>query len=302
MDVFRDLVLALGEENVKKNETLASHTTFRIGGVADYFVTPKDEKGLMAALTIARESETPVYRIGHGSNLLFSDKGYRGMIIKIGKGMDHITWLDETMVKVGAGASLSKFALDVAKKGFEGFEFAAGIPGSVGGAVTMNAGAYGGEIKDSIVSVEVMGNMGDVRELSKEELKLGYRTSVIQLCDHIVTSANFTFQKGKKEEILKKIKELNTKRKDKQPLDRPSAGSTFKRPEGYFAGKLIEDAGLKGYRIGDAMVSDKHSGFIINAGEATAAEVLLLVEYIQKEVFQQFHVNLEPEIRLVGEW
>jgi UDP-N-acetylmuramate dehydrogenase len=195
---------------------------------------------------------------------------------------------------------MSAMAAQLADAGLTGFEFAGGIPGTLGGGITMNAGAYGGEIKDCIESAVIMTEQGEIRELTKEELQLGYRSSVIQKENYIVLEGTFLFHEGKKEEIQAAMRELNQKRRDKQPLEFPSAGSTFKRPEGYFAGKLIQDAGLRGYRVGDAQVAEKHCGFVINRGQATAAEVERLIQDVQEKVQEKFGVRLEPEVRIVG--
>ena len=205
-------------------------------------------------------------------------------------------------VKSGAGAMLAKLAKEVSAAGYTGFEFATGIPGTLGGAVAMNAGAYGGEMKQIIRSARIVDPSGDIRELALDELELGYRKSRIQAEHLIVLSVSMEFQKGDVQAILQKVDELSQQRKEKQPLEYPSAGSTFKRPEGYFAGKLIQDAGLKGYRIGDAMVSDKHSGFVVNVGEATAVQVRQLMHDVDEKVYEQFHVHLEPEVRCIGEF
>ncbi len=300
-DIFWGLIASLGERNIIKNEPLFRHTSFRIGGPADYYVTPRDEKGLRDVLSVAHEWETPVYVIGNGSNVLFGDGGYRGIVVQIGKEMGQMEWGDDNVVTVGAGAPLSTLAQNVAQKGWKGFEFAGGIPGSVGGAVVMNAGAYGGEIKDVLQSVRAISLKGEDESFTIEEMAMGYRTSVVQQRGSIVTSATFQFEGGDAEEILAKMKELNARRREKQPLEYPSAGSTFKRPEGHYAARLIEDAGLKGYREGDAMVSDKHAGFVVNVGNATAKEVLSVMKRVREEVLRKFGVALEPEVRVVGE-
>ncbi len=287
--------------SIEYDEPMSLHTTFRIGGAADYFITPATAKELAAAIEVCRQYEQSYYVIGNGSNLLVSDKGFRGVIFHIGKGMDNLT-VDGHTVLAGAGASLAKMASMAANAGLFGLEFAGGIPGSVGGAVMMNAGAYGGEIKDTIQWAKVLWESGEIVTLSKEALELSYRHSVLMEKKGIVLEAAFLLQEGTKEEILAKMQEYNASRREKQPLNYPSAGSTFKRPEGYFAGKLIMDAGLRGFRIGDAMVSEKHCGFVINAGHATAAEVKELMTQIDDKVYRQFGVHLEPEVRLVGEW
>lgn len=284
---------------LKEGELLSSHTTFRIGGAAKYFAVPKNEEEIMEAVDFAIVKDLPYYILGKGSNVLFADEGYPGVIIEIGAGMEKVERIGDTGIRAQAGVSLSALAAFAAREGLSGLEFAGGIPGTLGGAVTMNAGAYGGEMKDVIVSAKVMDKEGAVQELSCEDLQLGYRTSIVQKKQLVVLEAEFLLKPGTTEEIQNTMKELNAKRREKQPLEYPSAGSTFKRPEGYFAGKLIEDAGLRGYRVGDAQVSEKHCGFVVNRGKATCAEVLQLIEDVQKEVKEQFGVQLEPEVRII---
>ena len=300
------LLEIVGEENVKVDEPMSMHTTFRIGGPADYFVTPEKKEQVSEIVTACKEAGISYYVIGNGSNLLVGDFGYRGLILQIGNKMSELTVeaVDETHKRVtsGAGLMLSRLASAVVKESLRGFEFASGIPGTLGGAVAMNAGAYGGEIKDNIVSAVVMDKTGEILTLTKEELELGYRTSVIQTQGYIVLEATFEFEEGNKEESTAEIAELTKKRREKQPLEFPSAGSTFKRPEGYFAGKLIMDCGLRGFRVGNIMVSEKHCGFVINAGGGTAKEALTLIDEVSRRVFEQFGVNLEPEVRMIGEF
>lgn len=284
---------------LKEGELLSNHTTFRIGGAAKYFAVPKNEEEIMEAVDFAIVKDLPYYILGKGSNVLFADEGYPGVIIEIGAGMEKVERTGDTGIRAQAGVSLSALAAFAAREGLSGLEFAGGIPGTLGGAVTMNAGAYGGEMKDVIVSAKVMDEEGAVQKLSCEELQLGYRTSIVQKKQFVVLEAEFLLKPGTTEEIQNTMKELNAKRRKKQPLEYPSAGSTFKRPEGYFAGKLIEDAGLRGYRVGDAQVSEKHCGFVVNRGKATCAEVLQLIEEVQKKVKEQFGVQLEPEVRII---
>ena len=231
--------------------------------------------------------------------MLFSYEGYPGVVIEVGRSMADIEVSEDGHIRAGAGAGLGALAAAAAKQSLSGLEFASGIPGTVGGAVVMNAGAYGGEIKDCIKSAKVLDKEGAVLELSRDEMELGYRSSVIQRRGYIVTEAVFQLHKGNKEQILGRMSELNAKRREKQPLDYPSAGSTFKRPEGYFAGKLIEDAGLRGFQVGDAQVSEKHCGFVINRGKATAADVIGLMEEVQKRVLETSGVRLEPEVKII---
>ncbi len=285
-----------------EQEMMNTHTTFKIGGPAAYYMIPENEDEIMEALDFARVRKLPFYLLGRGSNVLFSDEGYPGVVIEIGRGLERMSVHQEGMVMVQAGIGLSTMAVRLAEAGLTGFEFAGGIPGTLGGGITMNAGAYGGEIKDCIVSATVLNEEGNKMVLSKKELELGYRSSIIQKEKYIVLQGTFSFEKGEREKIFSDMKELNQKRREKQPLEYPSAGSTFKRPEGYFAGKLIEDAGLRGYRIGDAQVSEKHCGFVINRGHATAEEVRRLIEEVQNRVREKFQVELEPEVRMVGKF
>ena len=283
---------------IQEKELLGRHTTFQIGGPADYYLVPESVEEVGEAIAFAGEKGLPYYVIGKGSNMLFSDEGFRGVIIEIGKGLEKIT-IDGTKVIVSAGISLSAMAARLMDAELTGFEFAGGIPGTLGGAITMNAGAYGGEIKDCIESATVLTEDQNMITLSKEELELGYRTSVIQKKNYIVLEGTFLMESGKKDEIRAKMRELNQRRRDKQPLEFPSAGSTFKRPEGYFAGKLIQDAGLRGYRVGGAQVSEKHCGFVVNRGGATSEDVRKLIADVQKKVEEDFGVMLEPEVRIV---
>lgn len=290
----------LGDNKIKLKEPLSKHTTFRIGGVADCIVMPSTDEELSSAIKLIKENNAPYYIMGNGSNILASDEGFRGVIIWLYDSFNEIEFEGKRCTAM-AGALLSSIGMQAAKRGLTGFEFATGIPGTVGGAVVMNAGAYGGEIKDCIISARVMDAEGNITELLREQLELSYRHSVVMEKDYIVLSATFEFDYGNTEEIKNKISELAALRRSKQPLEYPSAGSTFKRPEGYFAGKLIEDAGLKGYSVGGAQVSEKHSGFVINKGNATARDVLQLIEYVQKTVYERDGVNLLMEIKLLGD-
>lgn len=282
-----------------EQEPLRTHTTFRIGGPAAYYFIPEREEEIIEALDFAKEKGLSYYVIGKGSNMLFSDDGFDGVIIEIGKGLEKIEISDDGVVTAQAGVSLAYMASRLASKGLKGFAFAGGIPGTLGGGVAMNAGAYGGEIKDCIVSAKILTKEGERIVLDKEALQLSYRNSVILQKGYLVLEATFSFEKGNPAEIQEEIKELNKRRREKQPLEYPSAGSTFKRPEGYFAGKLIQDAGLKGFSVGDAQVSEKHSGFVINRGNATTQDILTLVQEVQEKVFQDFGVKLEMEVKVV---
>lgn len=295
------LFTTIDKEKILKDEPMKGHTTFRVGGPADYFVIPSAEEELRAVILLCQREKVPYYIIGNGSNLLVGDKGFRGVVIQLFKQMNHIT-VEGNIVAAQAGASLALVAAAALEHGLEGFEFAAGIPGTLGGAAVMNAGAYGGELKDVLVSARVLTKTGEIRTLSNEELKLGYRRSVIPENEYIVLEVNIGLRPGDKTEIKARMDELREKRVSKQPLEYPSAGSTFKRPEGYFAGQLIQEAGLKGFRVGGAQVSDKHSGFVINTGDATAADVSELIRQVSIKVKEVSGVELEPEVKRIGEF
>ena len=285
---------------LKEQELMKGHTTFRIGGPADYYACPKAEE-LPLLLTLAKEHQIPVTVIGNGSNLLVADKGVRGLVIEIGHAMEGVS-VEGRRIHAGAGALLSKVAQAAAGAALTGMEFAAGIPGSMGGAVVMNAGAYGGEMRDILESVEVLTQEGQLRTLSVEDLDLGYRHSIIPEKGYLVVGATLLLNEGEEGAIRDRMAELRKQRVEKQPLEYPSAGSTFKRPEGYFAGKLIDDAGLRGFTVGQAQVSEKHCGFVINRGEATAEDVTTLMRRVNEIVTEKFGVSLEPEVRMIGEF
>ena len=289
-----ELQNVMGGSGIFMEEPMKKHTTFRVGGPADVLVQP-DETALAAILALCRQYHVSYSFIGNGSNLLVGDKGIRGVVIEMTDPMGNIE-VDGTQITAQAGAMLSKIANTAASNGLGGMEFAAGIPGSMGGAVTMNAGAYGGEMSQVVESVVVLDKDGERMELDNATMEFGYRNSTIRHSSFIVMEVSFLLQEGKKEEILATMEELAARRREKQPLEYPSAGSTFKRPEGYFAGKLIMDAGLRGKQIGGARVSDKHCGFIINTGDATASDVRELIRTVQEQVKEQFHVTLEPEV------
>ena len=301
MDFYKELCSVAGKENVAVDEQMSRHTTFRIGGPADYFVTPSKEEEIEAVIRVCRQYNIPFYIMGNGSNLLVGDKGYRGAVIQIFKKMYSIE-VKENQICAQAGALLSKIAAKALKAGLTGFEFASGIPGTLGGALVMNAGAYGGEMKQVLKSARVLDIQGNIFTLSAEQMEFGYRTSIFAKKGYIVLNAVIELQSGDKEAIREKMEELRERRVTKQPLEYGSAGSTFKRPEGYFAGKLIEDAGLRGFRIGDAQVSEKHCGFVINRGNATAAEVIELMEQVVIRVEKNSGVHLEPEVKRIGEF
>lgn len=295
-----------------RDEPMKKHTTFRIGGPADYYAEP-DMSQISRLIEMAKACDMPVAVIGNGSNLLVGDKGIRGLVIGIGKGMSEIEVTEAVaqdftaqdnchIITAGAGAILAAVAAKAAEASLSGLEFASGIPGSVGGAVVMNAGAYGGEIKDVLIDATVLTADGELKTVTRDELDLSYRHSIVPEKGYIVLSARFRLTPKPKDEIKSYMAELRAKRVEKQPLEYPSAGSTFKRPEGYFAGKLIMDAGLRGYSVGDAQVSEKHCGFVVNKGEAAAADVLTLIKDVQETVLKQFGVKLEPEVKMIGEF
>ncbi len=295
------LCAIVGSDNLYANEQMRKHTTFQIGGPADYYVTPHSKEEIRDVMEACRQASVPYYILGRGSNLLVGDGGYRGVVIQISKNYSDI-WVEGTQIRAKAGALLSKIARKAMKNGLAGMEFAAGIPGTLGGAVVMNAGAYGGEMKDVLEEVLVLTQEGEFLTLQARELELGYRTSIIARQDFLVLEAALNLRKGNSEEIRALIEDLNQRRISKQPLEYPSAGSTFKRPQGYFAGKLIMDAGLQGFSVGDAQVSEKHCGFVINKGKATAKDVRCLMEEVIRRVEQQFGVRLEPEVKMLGEF
>lgn len=282
-------------------EPMSSHTTFRIGGPAAAYVSPAGETELKHIITLCQRERIPFFVLGNGSNLLVSDTGYEGVIISMTEGLKRLEAEGEHIF-AASGQLLSRAAKKAMEEGLTGLEFAAGIPGTIGGALVMNAGAYGSEIKDVLEYARVMTPEGEVLTLGPEELKLGYRTSCIPAMRYTVLDACFHLKKGKREEIEAYMNELSLKRREKQPLQYPSAGSTFKRPEGHFAAKLIEDAGLKGLMVGGAQVSEKHSGFVINRGGATAADVMELCRRIRERVKAQFDVDLEMEVKTLGQF
>ena len=291
----------LGSDNVKLQEPMSKHTTFRIGGPADFYLCPHSTKEVQQTVQICKEENLPYFILGNGSNLLVSDKGYRGVIIQLWKNFSDIS-VKDCCITAKAGALLSKVAAEALEEGLTGMEFASGIPGTIGGAVFMNAGAYGGEMKDIIKEVKVLDDQGEVRVLSNEEMKLGYRTSIVKEKGYTVLSAVLQLKKGEVSVIRETMEDLKNRRTSKQPLDMPSAGSTFKRPEGNFAGKLIMDSGLRGFSVGGAQVSEKHCGFVVNKGGATAEDETALIREVQRRVKEKFGVELETEVRFLGEF
>ena len=290
----------IAKDSILIDELMSRHTTFRVGGPADFFVTPKAKEEVRNVIRICKEAGMPYYIIGNGSNLLVSDAGYRGVIVQIYKEMNEVK-VEGDLVKAQAGALLSGIAAKALGAELSGFEFASGIPGTIGGACVMNAGAYGGEMKDVLESVTVLTGEGKIIELGRNELELGYRTSVIAKKGYIVLGAVLKLERGDGEKIKTYMDELKEKRVTKQPLEYPSAGSTFKRPEGYFAGKLIEDAGLRGFQVGGAQVSEKLCGFVINRDHATAADIMELMRQVQIRVKENSGVDLEPEVKRLGD-
>lgn len=286
---------------IVQNEALKNHSYFKIGGNADLFAEPSSYDELKEIIQAANKYDIDFYVIGNGTNLLVSDKGYRGLIIKIGEKFSDVM-INDNIIIAGAGALLSKVAKDTAALGLCGLEFACGIPGFVGGGVAMNAGAYNGEIKDAIHCVCCMNKHGEIYNYTRDEMNFGYRDSKVLTDDLIVLSVQFNLEYGDKEKILARVKLLNEKRTASQPLSYPSAGSTFKRPENGFAAKLIEDAGLKGFKHGGAMVSDLHSGFVINYNSASCQDVIEIMEIIIKTVQTKFNIILEPEVKIIGEF
>jgi len=277
---------------------MAKHNTFRVGGAAEVYVSPATLEELVCAVTECRAHNTPFVILGHGSNVLVSDKGLRGVVIQLYPHFCHVL-VEETNLYAQAGALLSATATKACNSGLAGMEFASGIPGTVGGAVCMNAGAYGPEIKDICETVTLLMPDNTITIVPARNMDFGYRHSIVQESGAIVVSATFALLPGDPEAIRAETDELNARRRISQPLEFPSAGSTFKRPEGHYAGKLIEDCGLKGFSIGGAQVSEKHAGFVINTGNATAEDIHTLIAHIQKTVFEQFGVKLEPEVKIL---
>lgn len=298
---FQKLILILPKEQVRVKERMEYHTTLRIGGEADYFVTPNTCEELREVINLCKKDNIPYFIIGNGSNLLVSDLGYRGLIIMLTDNYCKVQVKDDGMITAQAGVTLARLANEAAVCSLTGLEFASGIPGTLGGAVTMNAGAYDGEMKQCLIGARVMDEMGNILTLNKDELELGYRRSILQKTNYILLEADLLLSKGNEQKIFERMKELNASRREKQPLDQYSAGSTFKRPQGYFAGKLINDAGLRGYQVGGAAVSEKHCGFVINKDHATAKEFQTLVEDVIRIVNEKFEVRLEPEVKFLKE-
>ncbi len=297
------VVEALGsfvpKENIRLQEPMAGHNTFRIGGEADCFLQLENETQLKGVQRYLGLAGIPFFVLGNGSNLLVSDSGYRGVVLQIGQLMSDIR-VEGCRITAKAGATLAQAARAAAEHGLTGLEFASGIPGTVGGGVVMNAGAYGGEMAQVAELVKVVSGEGEILELDNDTMEFGYRTSSIKNHPFTVTEVVFRLERGDREAVRRKMEELAARRREKQPLEYPSAGSTFKRPEGHFAGKLIMEAGLRGFQIGGARVSDKHCGFVVNMGDATAQDVRDVIARVQEQVKDRFHVELEPEVIFLG--
>ncbi|MBQ9550697.1 MAG: UDP-N-acetylmuramate dehydrogenase [Lachnospiraceae bacterium] len=300
-DIFDLIGDILPKERIRKNEPMNVHTTFRTGGNADLFLMPENASQLSKLIKCFRDEKEDFFIIGNGSNLLVSDRGFRGVIIQITENFSG-TEVKDLEIKAGAGALLSKIADTALKNSLTGFEFASGIPGTAGGAMVMNAGAYGGEMKDVVKEVEVLDREGSYLTLQNEDMDFSYRNSAVREKGYIVLNVTFSLEKGDSESISSKMKELAEKRREKQPLEYPSAGSTFKRPEGNFAGKLIMEAGLRGFTIGGARVSEKHCGFVVNAGGATSDDIYNLIKEVQQKVRENSGIMLEPEVLMIGEF
>ncbi len=299
-NLLKELHKILPDQQISQDVLLASHTSFGIGGPADFLLRVGKKEELKKVLSLCRTTDCPKLVLGRGTNILFRDKGYRGIIIRLAGSFEKAA-VKNSFLKAGGGCLLSEVATLAAEQSLTGMEFSYGIPGTVGGGVVMNAGAYGKEMQDLVTEVQTMDERSVSRTYSGREMDFSYRSSILQEKEEVVTAVTFALKRGCTDNIRQKTEELQKRRWEKQPLDLPSAGSFFKRPEGHYAGALIEKAGLKGYGIGGAQVSEKHAGFIVNRRNATAEEVIKLMDYVQKEVFRKFKVKLSPEIKIVGE-
>ena len=299
MQKLAEKLRAIAPDRLFENEPMSKHTTFRVGGPADLMFYPESREEIIAALEAAKKENVPVHVIGNGSNLLVRDGGIRGLVIVLGDEFARVC-VDGDRIYAEAGVRLSRIAMAAQENGLTGLEFAGGIPGTLGGGCMMNAGAYGGQLSDVLVSCQVLLD-GELKSYSVDEMEMGYRTTMPLKKGGVVFSAEFRLKRGDPAAIAERMRDLAQRRRDKQPLNMPSAGSTFKRPEGHFAGALIEGCGLKGYSVGGAQVSEKHAGFVVNTGNATAKDILGLIEYVQKTVFAEKGVTLEPEVRIIGE-
>lgn len=298
--IYKNLLNILDKEGIYLNEPMKNHISFKVGGPADFLLKPKTEDEIKRLIEFLKNENIPYIVIGNGSNLLVKDGGIRGVVIKIADNFNKFE-IEDTKVIAQSGALLSFMGKAILNKSLTGFEFAAGIPGTLGGAIAMNAGAYGGEMKDIVKSVRLMDSKGNIIELSNKEMEFEYRRSLISKSDYIVLSAIMELKEGNFDEIKGYMKELTKSRVTKQPLNLPSAGSTFKRPEGHFAAKLIEDSGLKGLTLGGARVSEKHSGFVVNIGDAKAKDIVELINVVKSTVYSKFGVMLEEEVKILGD-
>lgn len=298
--MYSDLLKRIPENCIKLNEPMKNHTSFKIGGPVDVLIEPEDVNLVETVINWAQANKEPLFVFGMGTNLLVTDKGIRGVAIKLGNNLNKIT-VNDNQIEAEAGVRLAVLAKQALKHSLTGLEFAEGIPGSLGGAVVMNAGAYDGEMKDVLTQVTAISPEGDFKTFSLEEMQLGYRKSVFQSNGYYVLQAVMSLNNGNQDEIRSKMQGFARSRREKQPLEYPSAGSTFKRPSGYYVGPLLQELGLKGFTIGGAQVSTKHAGFIINTGNATAQDVLDLISYIQEKTLDKYGVLLEPELKIVGE-
>jgi len=302
LDKYKNVISALEPHKIRFNEAMKNHTTFKIGGPADLLVLPESIDDLQNIINICKKDNLNYIVIGMGSNILVSDAGYRGVVIKLARQLKKYQINSET-IESEAGIRLAELAKQAAASALSGLEFAEGIPGSLGGGIFMNAGAYGAEMQDVISEVKAINpEDGSVHIFNKKALDFGYRRSVFQKNGFIIYSAKLVLKKRNPDEIYALMKTYSSLRREKQPLEYPSAGSTFKRPEGHYVGPMIEALGLKGFAIGDAQVSEKHAGFIINRGNATAQDVISLIKYIQQKVYEKYEVKLEPELRFVGQF
>lgn len=291
----------ISKEKIFTDEPMSLHTTFRVGGAATCYVVPETEEEVVKVVQFLQKADIPHFLIGNGSNLLVSDKGYKGVILQMGPKMERIEVLGNVM-RVSAGTTMAKVAKVAAEHSLTGLEFASGIPGTVGGGVVMNAGAYDGEMSFVVRTVKVINPEGEILELENETMEFAYRHTALSHRNFIVLSVEFELKAGNQQEIIDKMNDFSNRRREKQPLEYPSAGSTFKRPEGHFAGKLIQDAGLRGFSIGGACISEKHCGFVINKDHATASDIMAVIKEVQKRVDETFHVALETEVIALGDF
>lgn len=296
--MFKEKLFTLAKD-VTQNTQMKNHTTFKIGGTADYIVQPYSTDEICSVLSLCREYSVPVFVMGNGSNLLVGDKGIRGVVLKIGKNMSDIS-VNDTQICAQAGALLSSVASEALKASLTGLEFASGIPGTLGGAVLMNAGAYGGEMKDVVTEVSYIDD--DLTLHTTQDFDFSYRHSIFEGTNRIITEVKMTLKKGLAQDIKAEMDRLASARRDKQPLTLPSAGSTFKRPVGGYAAQMIDETGLRGFTVGGASVSEKHAGFVVNTNDATADDVISLMAEVRSRVYEKFGVNLVPEVKMVGEF